>query len=116
MPCFICEKCGKIDNTACANNYWHAKFNKLYRNKKEEIDISYKPEFSYFEDHVCCSDCCKDIEFSDGSGTISDLSSITIKDKPHWSEFGKEKLLELESRRDGSIENATEYLKSIGEL
>ena len=24
MSCFICEKCGLIDNTDCNNNYWLA--------------------------------------------------------------------------------------------
>lgn len=36
--------------------------------------------------------------------------------KKHWSEYGVNKLLELEKRNDGSMINATEYLKSIGEI
>ncbi len=37
--------------------------------------------------------------------------------KMHWTEYGSiEKLLELESQKDGSMINATEYLKSIGKL
>ena len=35
-------------------------------------------------------------------------------DKKHWTEYGVKKLLELE--KDGSMINATEYLKSIGEI
>lgn len=34
--------------------------------------------------------------------------------KQHWTEYGVEKLLELEARNDGSMINASEYLKSIG--
>lgn len=115
MPIFICEKCGKLDNTACGNNYWHAAMNKHRKNKGEELDISYKPEYSYFEDHVCCSDCCEGVTYSDNSGSLH-KRSIDIEDKTHWTEIGKEKLLEMEARNDGSMENATEYLKSIGEL
>nr|DAS42831.1 MAG TPA: Rubredoxin evolution, hydrogenase, nickel, energy.86A [Caudoviricetes sp.] len=37
-------------------------------------------------------------------------------EKKHWTDYGKEKLLELESYHDGSMINATEYLKSIGEI
>ena len=36
--------------------------------------------------------------------------------KKHWSEYGIETLLELECRRDGSMINASTYLKSIGEI
>lgn len=28
MSIFICEKCGKLDNAACNNNYWIAHMNK----------------------------------------------------------------------------------------
>ncbi len=34
-------------------------------------------------------------------------------EKKHWSEYGTQKLLELESKNDGSMINATSYLKSI---
>ena len=37
-------------------------------------------------------------------------------EKRHWTEYGVEELLELEARKDGSMINATEYLKSIGEI
>lgn len=115
MGTFICEKCGKIDNTACSNNYWHAIGNKHLKSVGMEIDIDYKPEFGYFEDHVCCSDCCEGIVYVDNSGVIK-KNSIDIKDKKHWSEYGKEVLLKLEAMKDGSVENATEYFKSIGVL
>lgn len=39
-----------------------------------------------------------------------------VFDKKLWSDYGIENLLELESRHDGSMINATEYLKSIGEI
>ena len=116
MPLFICEKCGKIDNSACANNYWHARFNKYSKSEGEEIDTSYKPEFAYFEDHVCCSDCCDGVEYHDGSGSLNKKDGIKLDHMYHWTDYGKEKLLEMEARNDGSMENATEYLKSIGEL
>jgi hypothetical protein len=111
MSVFICEKCGKLDNTACSNNYWHALINKHRQLKGEELDICFKPRFSYFENHVCCSDCCEGIIYSDGSGTLH-KRSIDIKDKEHWSKYGKEKLLEWERRNDGSMVNAAEYFKS----
>lgn len=115
MSIFICEKCGKLDNTACSNNYWHALMNKHRRKDGKEIDICFKPEFEYFENHVCCSDCCDGVTYSDDSGTLHNRD-IDIKDKDHWTKFGKEKLLEWEKRNDGSMENATEYLRSIGEI
>ena len=37
-------------------------------------------------------------------------------EKDHWTKYGVEKLLELEARRDGSMINATKYLKMIGIL
>ena len=111
MSIFICEKCGKLDNTACSNNFWHANMNKYRESKGEEINISFKPEYSYFENHVCCSDCCDGIAYFDDSGTLQ-KRSIDIQDKDHWTKFVKEKLLEWELREDGSMVNATEYFKN----
>ncbi len=37
-------------------------------------------------------------------------------EKKYWTEYGVKKLLELEALKDGSMINATEYLKSIGEI
>lgn len=115
MSVFICEKCGKLDNTACHNNYYHAFFNKYKQSRGEELDILYKPEFEYFENHVCCSDCCEGVTYKDDSGVLRN-DELDIKDKKHWTEFGKEQLLEWEARDDGSMINATEYLKKIGEI
>lgn len=111
MSIFICEKCGKLDNTACNNNYWHAVGNKYRESQGEELDIFYKPQFSYFENHVCCSDCCEGVLYSDDSGTLHN-GSIDIKNKEHWTKYGKEKLLELEKRHYGFIVNATDFFAS----
>lgn len=108
MSTFICEKCGRLDNTACGNNYWHAIINKYREEKCEKIIICFKPEFSYFENHVCCSDCCEGVAFYDNSGTLQ-KGNIDIKNKEHWTKFGKEKLLEWEAKNDGSMVNATEF-------
>lgn len=115
LSIFICEKCGKLDNTACNNNYWHARMNKYRQSEGKTIDRCYKPKFEYFETHVCCSDCCEGVTYNDDSGVLQ-KGDIDIQDKNHWTEFGKDKLLEWEKRNDGSMVNATEYLKSIGEL
>lgn len=115
MSIFICEKCGKLDNTALSNNYYHAIGNKYRQSQGEKLRICFKPEFAYFENHVCCSDCCEGIEFNDGSGILQKCK-YDIKDKDHWIKYGKEKLLEWEKRNDGLMENATEYFKSIGEI
>ena len=37
-------------------------------------------------------------------------------EKRHWSSYGIQELLRLEACRDGSMINATTYLKSIGEI
>ena len=115
MSIFICEKCGKLDNTAFSNTYWHALANKIREEKGEETETHYKLEFSYFENHVCCSDCCEGVTYNDDSGALHN-GEIDIKDKEHWTKYGKEKLLEWEARNDGSMENATEYLRSIGKI
>ena len=64
---------------------------------------------------MCCSDCCNGIIYSDNSGVIT-KGKFDIEDKEHWTKYGREKLLEWEKRNDGSMVNATEYLKSIGEI
>lgn len=111
MSIFICEKCGKLDNTACSNNYWHAFANKHRQSKGKDLDISYKSEFEYFENHVCCSDCCEGLAYCDGSGVLRS-GKTDIKIKQHWTDIGKEKLLEWEARHDGSMVNATEYFRN----
>lgn len=113
MSIFICEKCGCLDKTALNNNYWHAAGNKHKKKLGEDIDISYAPQFSYFEDHVCCSDCCHEVTYKDGSGGLH-RTNMRYDEKQHWSQFGKEKLLEWERRKDGSMVNATEYFQNNG--
>lgn len=110
MSIFICEKCGKLDNTACGNNYWIAYMNKNARARGENPTPFFKPKFAYFETHACCSDCCEGVEFYDNSGILH-KSDIDIENKEHWSKYGKEELLEWEARKDGSMENASEYFK-----
>lgn len=81
MPCYICEKCGAIDNTA-VGGYWRNILNK-------EI-----PK---------CSEC----NYGKWHGKF---------EKKHWFECGTvEELIEMEDRNDGSMLNATEYFKKIGE-
>ena len=116
MGVFICQKCGNLDNTACGNNFYTARRNKYYLKKYGEFESSFKPEYEYFETHECCSDCCGEIEYDDSPVKFKDSirSSLNIKDKHHWTEYGKEKLLELEAMKDGSCENATEFFESHG--
>lgn len=111
MSVFICEKCGRLDNTALNNNYWLAVLNKNRIKDGEEISSYFETEYSYFNTHVCCSDCCNGLKFEDASGEIK-KSGSDIENKKHWSEYGKEKLIEWESRNDGSMVNATEYFRN----
>ena len=117
MGIFICEKCGKLDNTACGNNYYTAKRNKFLLKSGRTIEPSYKSEYEYFETHSCCSDCCVDVEYKDKPIKLSQSlsSKFNIKDKKHWTFYGKERLLELEARHDGSCENATEFFNNLNE-
>lgn len=66
MPVFICEKCGKLDNSANHNNFWSAMGNKSLL--KEKRDIMFHYDNSYFETHECCALCCKGLQYHDGSG------------------------------------------------
>lgn len=111
MSTFICEKCGKLDNSACNNNYWHAIGNKYRKSKGEKLDICFKPQFIFFEDHICCSDCYEEIIDNKYTETLHSKKT-NIKNKEHWTKYGKEKLLEWEKRKDGSMVNATEYFKN----
>lgn len=66
MPTFICEKCGRLDNSANTNNYWYAMGNKYAEQKSESISPHYTDD--YFNNHVCCALCCKGLQYIDGSG------------------------------------------------
>ena len=114
MGIFICEKCGKLDNTAHNHNYHLASGNKRRILAGKKPNTHFKPEFAYFENHVCCSDCCNGLIFSDDSGVIK-KDKWDHEEKPHWTKYGKEKLLEWEARHDGSMMNATEYFKNLEE-
>lgn len=111
MGIFICEKCGKLDNTALNNNYWLATMNKNRIEIGMKVYCYFGDENSYFNTHVCCSDCCSGLRFHDGFGEIK-KDERDIKNKKHWSEYGKEKLLVWEQRNDGSMVNATEYFRN----
>ncbi len=41
MPTFICEKCGRLDNSANTNNYWDAMGNKYTEQSGEPINPHY---------------------------------------------------------------------------
>ena len=113
MSTFICEKCGCIDNSALNNNYWHAKMNKYRHKKGAQIDLCFKPEHDYFEDHMCCSECCTGVTYDDNSGVISQGWHNRF-DKEHWSKYGADKILEYAKMCNGSFENGIEYLLDAG--
>lgn len=92
MSIFICEKCGKIDNSANRNNYWPARANQYAKRRGDIIRHHYVDE--YFDTHTCCALCCKGLIFEDGSGegyfcgdiydtvtdrTYHDLDEATLK-------------------------------------
>ena len=114
MSTFICEKCGCIDNTAMKNNAWMALYNKECESNNEEYLAEYKD--SYYNTHLCCAECCKNIEYADGSGYINTTGWHNKFEKIHWNSIGKEKCLEIEKENLGSMINATDYFKNIGEL
>ena len=65
----------------------------------------------FTEQKVCCSECCKGVTYGDGSGVLGNVK-FDMKDKRHWTEVGKEVLLEWEAKQDGSMLNATEYFQN----
>ena len=86
MSAFICEKCGRIDNSANSNNYWAAMGNKYAQQRGDAVRPHYTDE--YFDTHTCCAICCKGLQFNDGSGEnyfIGDrfdcVTDYTYKDK-----------------------------------
>lgn len=115
MSSFICEKCGCIDNTACDNNYWIVIGNRDAKKRGVKPFITLAKEFEYYNEHICCSDCCKGVAFDDHSGVIS-KGWHNYFEKEHWSKLGKDKILVLEAKDQGDFVNATEYFESIGEL
>ena len=61
MPVFICEKCGKLDNSANTNNFWQACAN--IEKIKEGKDPVQKYSDEYFDTHICCALCCKGLQY-----------------------------------------------------
>lgn len=113
MSTFICEKCGRISNSALRGTYWHAEMNLSHISKGEPIDKSYKPEYEFFETHHCCDKCADGVEFKDGSGVLHP-TEFTIPDNEmkHWSEIGKEECLRLEAKGYGFLVNATYFFEN----
>lgn len=106
MAIFICEKCGQVDNTACANNFWHVSMNKCLQSKNEDIEEYYQKEYEYFEMHYCCADCCEGVFYKDGS-PLRKSWHVDIE-RQHWSSIGKDILL----RPYSGCQNAVEYFNN----
>lgn len=117
MSTFICEKCGCIDNSALENNYWLANLyiGLLERKKLDDFSISFSEEYQFYNDHYCCSECCKNIPFNDGSGVINNKGWHNRFPKKHWSEYGKEYIMNYYKENKGDFVNAERYFKMIGE-
>lgn len=113
MGIFICEKCGYISNTALSGTYHHASSNLVRISKNKPIDTMYKPEFEFFETHRCCDRCAEGVIYSDDSGTLHP-DSLTFKENElrHWTDIGKDTLLELEARKDGNMVNASYFFEN----
>lgn len=89
MPCFICEKCGAVDNTACGGNYW-----------LHQVHVSQGAT----DEQILCCECY--------TGKWHDRFPKRL-----WSDFGTPKsLLDSERKHPGGILNLEEYLKSIGQF
>ena len=90
MPCFICEKCGCVDNTACGGNYWIHTFNVNTNQKTDE--------------KIMCCECY--------TGKWHGMFP-----KKSWSDYGTpEELIESERKHPGGLLNLEEFLKSIGKF
>ena len=110
MSTFICEKCGYISNSALRGTFWHASGNIYQQSKGKPIDIMYKPEFAYYETHRVCDRCANGVEYSDGSGVLHpDKFSFKEEELKHFTEIGKDRLLELEAMHRGAMVNASEF-------
>lgn len=109
MSCFICEKCGLIDNTDCNNNYWLAIGRKDIDERIIEKNPRFLPEYRYFENHVTCATCCEGVTYADKSGRYS-KGFLDIENPEHWSMYSKEKIL-----KDKNIVNANEVFERWSE-
>ena len=91
MAIFICEKCGRLDNTANGNNFWQANSNKVRIGDGRPARESFADPF--FDTHVCCGECCEGVKYKDGSGQLRGNEFDTVSEKPYW----EMKLLSQES-------------------
>lgn len=91
MSAFICEKCGRIDNSANHNNYWVAMGNKHKLSENKTIEPHFTDE--YFNTHACCAECCKGLGYVDGSeGNYFNGDSIGCISEKTYKEIGLESL------------------------
>lgn len=110
MSVFICEKCGYISNSALRGTFHHASANLSRIRKNEPIDVMYAPEFEFFETHRCCDKCADGVRYSDNSGTLHpNQFTFAENELYHWTDYSKEKLLELEKLNNGSMANASYF-------
>lgn len=99
MSTYICEKCGCIDNSACGGNYAVVK---AHLNLFED---------EYSNTHLLCVECTPS-KFKDGSINREAGKWHNEFPKRHWSEIGKETLIEICEKDEGDYVNAREYFKS----
>lgn len=83
MPVFICEKCGRLDNSANDNNFWQSQGNKGLEKEGKPYLLEF--EDPYFNTHSCCSLCCKGINYLNSTGHFNGgnpeyISDYTYKD------------------------------------
>lgn len=98
MSCFICTKCGCIDNTALGGNYWAV------------ISKSNYFKDDYANKNILCVECCP-TEYSDGPGSKQPGVWHNRFEKKHWSKWGTMK----ELLDDPNVRNAKEYFDNITE-
>lgn len=112
MSTYICEKCGCIDNTACGGNYWLASMNKSRIKRGEEPEIYYKEDEGNTK-YLCVE--CSPKEFIDGSIREKAGKWHNMFPKRHWTEYGKEKIMESYNLNVGNFVNAEEYFENLRE-
>lgn len=110
MSTFICMKCGCIDNTAMNNNYWVAQSNRLKIETGEELFVEFADE--YYNTHECCSACCKDLRYDDGTFMQTQGWHGYFPQK-FWEDYGRDKLLMMELQKQGDMVNASRFFDHI---
>lgn len=106
---FICEKCGYIGNSADHNNFYKVAMNKAIIESGKHKKNVFKPEYEYFDTHMCCADCCNGIEYIDGRVIRKDIFDTKPEEKVHWTDYGREKLL----NENMGIINAKDYFENL---